>query len=116
MAMNAEQLRAAILAVNDVEPVPIDVPEWKLGEPVFLRPMTAGGRDRWEGELLERTDKRKQSIQEAVEDLRAVFLTVLRTVFRGFFVALRLLRAFVFRLAFAISTPYPNWAMTASVV
>ena len=72
--MNAEELRAAILAVKDVEPVPIDVPEWKLGEPVYVRPMSAGQRDRWEGELLERTERRKESIAAAVEDLRAVFL------------------------------------------
>ena len=72
--MNAEELRAAILAVKDVEPVPIDVPEWKLGEPVYVRPMSGGGRDRWEGELLERAENRKESIAASVENLRAVFL------------------------------------------
>ncbi len=72
--MNAEELRAAILAVKDVEPVPIDVPEWKLGEPVYVRPMSAGERDRWEGELLDRSEKRKESIQAATENLRAMFL------------------------------------------
>ena len=61
-----------ILAAQDVEPVPVEVPEW--GGTVYVRPMSAGERDRWEGELLERGEKRKESIAASVENLRAVFL------------------------------------------
>ncbi len=61
-----------ILAVQDVKPVAVEVPEW--GGTVYVRPMSAGERDRWEGELLDRSEMRKESIAKAVEDLRAVFL------------------------------------------
>ena len=61
-----------ILAVQDVNPVAVEVPEW--GGTVYVRPMSAGERDRWEGELLERGEKRKESIKAATENLRAVFL------------------------------------------
>ena len=61
-----------ILAVQDVQPVPVEVLEW--GGTVYVRPMSAGERDRWEGELLERGEKRKESIAKATENLRAVFL------------------------------------------
>ncbi len=62
-----------ILAVKDVEPVPVEVPEW--GGTVYVRPMSAGQRDRWEGELLDRSEKRKESIAAATENLRAGFLS-----------------------------------------
>jgi hypothetical protein len=61
-----------ILAANDAAPVPVEVPEW--GGTVYVRPMSAGERDRWEGELIERTEKRKESIVKATENMRAVFL------------------------------------------
>ena len=61
-----------ILGANDAEPVSVPVPEW--GGTVYVRPMSAGERDRWEGELLARTEKRKEGIAAAVENLRAVFL------------------------------------------
>ena len=62
-----------ILAANDAQPVPVEVPEW--GGTVYVRPMSAGERDRWEGELMERTEKRKEGIVKATENLRAVFLS-----------------------------------------
>ena len=62
-----------ILAAQDAEPVAVEVPEW--GGTVYVRPMSAGSRDRWEGDLLDRAEKRKQSITAAVENLRAVFLS-----------------------------------------
>ena len=61
-----------ILAIQDVKPVPVPVPEW--GGTVYVRPMSAGQRDRWEGELLDRTEKRKDGIAAAVENMRAQFL------------------------------------------
>lgn len=62
-----------ILAIQDVQPVPVEVPEW--GGTVYVRPMSAGARDRWEGDLIERGEKRKESIAKATENLRAVFLS-----------------------------------------
>ena len=62
-----------ILAANDAAPVPVEVPEW--GGTVYVRPMSAGERDRWEGEILERTEKRKESIVKATENMRAEFLS-----------------------------------------
>ena len=61
-----------ILAVQDVKPVAVEVSEW--GGTVYVRPMSAGERDRWEGDLLERGEKRKESIGAAVENLRSFFL------------------------------------------
>ncbi len=62
-----------ILAVQDVQPVAVEIPEW--GGTVYVRPMSAGERDRWEGDLLERSEKRKEGVAKAVENLRAVFLS-----------------------------------------
>ncbi len=61
-----------ILAAKDAVPVAVEVPEW--GGTVYVRPMSAGERDRWEGELLDRSEKRKESISAATENLRAAFL------------------------------------------
>ena len=61
-----------ILSAQDVKPVSVKVPEW--GGTVYVRPMSAGDRDRWEGDLLDRAEKRKESITAATENLRSVFL------------------------------------------
>jgi len=61
-----------ILSAQDFNPVPVKVPEW--GGTVYVRPMSAGERDRWEGDLLDRAERRKESIAAATENLRSVFL------------------------------------------
>lgn len=64
--------RDLILLANDFNPILVRVPEW--GGEVYVRCMAAGDRDLWEGELIQRSAKRQESIKESVKNLRAVFL------------------------------------------
>ncbi len=74
MSQSPDEMRAAIAtAARKVKLVPVEVPEW--GMTVYIRPMSAGERDRWEAESLERADKRKESIKVALESARAWFLS-----------------------------------------